>query len=414
MTVKHSHAIGRIVIGPVAVLLVVGCGAEPASGPTSTVRDSAGVTIVENRGAVALDGGGWSLAARPNVTIGSVDGPEEAQLYRVRGALRLPDGRIAVANDGSKEIRMFGADGTHVRSWGREGEGPGEFSSMILTGRSGDSLVVLDRRLRRVSLVHPDAGFVRSFPVGEAVASYPLGGWFFETGSVLIRDLPLDEATVFAEGLQRAPIPFKSCDMSGALAADFGALPGAEQINVTRQAEGGLVTYLASVPFGKSSQIAIAGDRLFVGGQDAFEIEMFGSDGALRRIVRLDRDPVPVRDADLEAYILAEVAGVADENEARSRRQDLEQMPRVENKPAHGAIYADGAGYLFVEDFREPGNEVPVVNVFDPEGKLVGRFDLPVGIQVLGIGADYLLSLYRDEMEIEYLRLYDLIRPPSQ
>lgn len=407
---KHAKACCRFVIGPALVFIVTGCGAEPASGPTATVRDSAGVTVVENRG-VMLDGGGWSLAVEPRITIGSMDGPEATQLYRVRGALVLPDGRIAVANDGSKEIRIFGADGTHLESMGREGEGPGEFSSVILAGRSGDSLVVLDRRLRRVSLVHPDAGFVRSFLVGDAVASYPLGGWFFETGSVLIRDLPLDDATVSGDGLQRAPIPFKSCDMYGALRTDFGAFPGAEQITVIREVEGGIASFLLSVPYGKSPQIAVARDQLFFGGQDAFEIKLFGSDGTLRRIVRLNRAAVPVTDADLEAYIQVEVGGMADENEARNRRQDLERMPRVEHQPAHGAIYADEAGYLFVEDFREPGNERPVMNVFDPDGKLVGRFELPAGIQVLEIGADHMLGLHRDEVEVEYLHLYDLSRP---
>ena len=48
---------------------------------------------------------------------------------------------------------------------------------------------------------------------------------------------------------------------------------------------------------------------------------------------------------------------------------------------------------------------------FAPDGKLVGRFQLPDRMQVMEIGADYLLGLYRDDMEVEYLRLYDLTRP---
>ncbi len=413
MTGESQLTFSRISLGSAAVLLVIGCGSERASVPSVSVRDSAGTTIVENRGIVRADGGGWSIGAEPRVSIGSADGPETTQLYRVRGALRLPDGRIAVGNDGSREIKIFGAGGTHLKSVGGEGEGPGEFRSVMLAGRSVDSLVALDRRLRRVSLVHPDDGFARSFSLADPVAAYPLRGWFFESGAVLIRDLPLEDSDIFSEGLQRAPIPFRSCDMSGALRADFGTFAGAEQITVNRQTDAGLASYLLDVPFGKSPQIAVAGDQLFVGAQEAFEIRVFESGGALKRIVRLERAPVPVADADLSAYIDAEVAGTADEAAALSRRQDLERMPRVEFRPAHGAVHADAAGFLFVEDFRWPAGAAAVVNVFDPEGKLVGRFELPTGIQVLEIGSDYLLGLYRDALEIEYLHLYDLHRPAS-
>ena len=79
--------------------------------------------------------------------------------------------------------------------------------------------------------------------------------------------------------------------------------------------------------------------------------------------------------------------------------------------PAHGALFADALGYLYVEDYRLPGEEVPTFNVFDPQGRLTGRLQLPAGLQVLEVGEDYLLGLYRDELDVEYLRLYALERP---
>jgi hypothetical protein len=282
---------------------------------------------------------------------------------------------------------------------GSEGQGPGEFAAVLLAGRSGDSLVVLDRRLRRVSLVHPDDGFVRSFALDESVAAYPLGAWLFQSGSVLIRDLPL-ESDVLEDGFHRNPVPLKSCDMSGALHTDFGTVPGADQVAVTGETSAGLVTALYPIPFGRSPQIAVAGDRLYLATQDAYEIKVFGSDGALRRIVRLDHAPVPVTDADLEAFIDQELADIGDANEQRRRRQELEDMPRVESHPPHGAIAADAAGY-----------GAPAVNVFDPTGRLTGRFTLPTPLQVLEIGEDYILGLYRDEVGAEYVRAYDLARP---
>jgi hypothetical protein len=236
-------------------------------------------------------------------------------------------------------------------------------------------------------------------------------GWVMQGGSVLIRDLPLNDAGDLEDGFHRTPVPHKSCDMSGGLRTDFGPLPGGEMVTITRQSEHGLVTFLGTVPFGKSPQEAVAGDLLYFGAQDDFEVRVYGGDGSLQRIVRKDWSPVAVTEGDVAAYIEEEVAQVSDEEEARMRRRDLEGMPRAENRPPHGAIYADAGGYLFVEGYRVPGAAPVGVDVFDPEGRLAGHFELPQGLNVLEVGEDYVLGLRLDDLGVEYLGLYDLTRP---
>jgi len=44
------------------------------------------------------------------------------------GAALIPDGRIAVADNGAATIRIFRPDGSFERELGRRGEGPGEFA----------------------------------------------------------------------------------------------------------------------------------------------------------------------------------------------------------------------------------------------------------------------------------------------
>src|SRR5688572_2835117 len=78
------------------------------SGPSR--RDSAGVEIVENRGAPAWTSAtAWTVADTPSVSIGGNESDSTALFSRVQNAVRLGDGRIVVANGGTRELRFYDA-----------------------------------------------------------------------------------------------------------------------------------------------------------------------------------------------------------------------------------------------------------------------------------------------------------------
>ena len=127
----------------IVALALAACGDQRLTvALRSEVRDSAGVRIVEN--ARPPDGSrlGWLVDSVPLVSIGTLEGDEAYLLHQVRGALTLPDGRIVVANRGSHELRVFDASGVHLGTWGGQGEGPGEFNSLVqVSNWPGDSLI---------------------------------------------------------------------------------------------------------------------------------------------------------------------------------------------------------------------------------------------------------------------------------
>ena len=59
--------------------------------------------------------------------------------------------------------------------------------------------------------------------------------------------------------------------------------------------------------------------------------------------------------------------------------------------------------------------------VFDREGFLLGRVEMPTGLceprcgepsgGIMEIGSDYVLATLRDEFDVEYVRVDDLIKP---
>lgn len=94
----------------------------------------------------------WSVSGLPLLEIGVREGEEPYQLDRARGSVRLDDGRIVVADGGSQELRFFDKSGRYLKAVGGDGEGPGEFRFPARVRKvGGDSLLVWDQRLQRVS-----------------------------------------------------------------------------------------------------------------------------------------------------------------------------------------------------------------------------------------------------------------------
>jgi hypothetical protein len=390
-------------------VIIQGCDSSESVPAAFTTRDSAGVIIAENAGALPEGSGGWVISPEPEVQIGAIEGDDAYLLFRAWGATRLSDGRIAVANNRAPDIRVFGPGGEHQHTFGQRGEGPQDFDSPVLMGKlPGDTLVVVDRILRRVNLYHPDEGFVRGATADPAIAGYLLVEGMFGSGAPLVWTSEWD--VDMPNGLYRFPLNYTSVGLDGSIETEFGSFPGDETVYASRETERGTSVMSSGPPFGKSAVAAVSGDNFFYGSQDRYEIQVLDQSGELRRIIRRDKSPVPVTDAHVEA-VMAEMVDRADDNDqAREFRRMFREAPISELHPAHGALYADRLGFLWVEEYRLPGEEARLTTIFDPEGRMVESLVLPQGLRIEEIGVDYILGLYRDELGVEYVRSYRLTR----
>lgn len=65
-------------------------------------------------------------------------------------------GNLYVADSGNCRIAIFGPDGAYQRSFGRRGDGPGEFQAVAIQALEGDTLSLWDYRSRRTTWYQTD------------------------------------------------------------------------------------------------------------------------------------------------------------------------------------------------------------------------------------------------------------------
>jgi len=392
------------------LLAVLACTSDARSGPSFATRDSAGVTIAENGGTPTPEHAEWAVGIDPVLQIGALEGHEAYLFQRIWGATRLSDGRIAVVDTRAPNLRIFAPGGTHLHTFGRRGEGPGEFSSPILLGAlPGDTLLVVDRRLRRIDIFHPDDGFVRDATADAEIPGYLLTEGMFADGHILIQRMVFDEGAM--QGYSRRRVHFRSVSPDGSLATDFGEFVG-EEIVMAMHTDGQITnSIMGNAPFGKNAAVAVGGAHFYYGSQDQYEIQTWTQDGRLERIIRVRKDPEPVTSEQAADRLEAELEELPDNELARAYRRSFENAPIPDLHPAFGSIYLDTAGDLWVEETRTTEEAPRVASIFDSDGRAVGSVILPTGLRIFEIGADYILGAYADDLGVEYLRMYPLIRP---
>ena len=58
-----------------------------------------------------------------------------------------------------------------------------------------------------------------------------------------------------------------------------------------------------------------------------------------------------------------------------------------------------------------PGDDTRRYQVFDTTGQWLGAVTMPERFRPTDIGPDYVLGICQDEDDIEYIRLYPLLKP---
>lgn len=395
-----------LIFGLLIIIGSTGCG-EPAShdGPTHTVQDSAGITIVTNHHSTWSSPEAWEVSRRPVLRIGELDGPLEFTFGNIRSVGWLPDGRVFVGDDQAHSISIFSPDGDFLETVGRQGEGPGELQAFLTVSLyRGDSLWVYDYRQRSVTIFSPQMAFARRFrnPVIE--------------GNYWVRSTLADgRFLLFSPGRRRVPggvgiVPDTSFVIVSAPDGASVDTVGAFEISKAEVLSDGS----SRPPFlGPYGALVGDGDRIVWTEGVAFEYVESTPSGTVRRIVRISESPVSVTDEiirDFKTHYVEFVSGSPEGNLGWINRT-LEEGTYVSELPSTSAdLRVDALRNVWVGRYRFPGLVTKEWEVFNPEGVWLGTVRTPQGFSVHEIGVDRIIGVAKDDYDVPYVQVHRLDR----
>jgi 6-bladed beta-propeller len=379
------------------LLVLSGCGYEPAS--RVTVTDSAGVRVtvtVDTSAAFA------TLDSVPIVSIGGPDAAGPNQFFRVQNILVDKARRIWVADGQSNEVRIFDANGAHWKTRGGRGEGPGEFLQIRLLGTTrGDSVLTGDYRTEHITVFDPEGEFVRTqrLPSSDRPAPRPFD--VFPDGSIL-GQLPRIVAAASLEPGQVLPdsVELVRVGLDSTFVESYGAASGPLWLWTGRNQ--------VPLPFTVNASFDVVGSAVHIVSGPHFRVRVFEG-GRLRESYGVQREPREVGASDVDAYRTF-VEDYIPEQMRPDYLTALDNELRPSLLPAYDRVLASTDGHVWAQVYESDLGSPHGWDVFDGPRRFVGRVHVASGFYPMVITADAVVGVWRDPMGVEYVRTYRFTR----
>ena len=335
-----------------------------------------------------------SIGPKTLTETGSAD-----EFGRVSSVALGPNQEVFVADRLNREIRAFGLDGTHLRTFGRMGEGPGEFQTLNSLAWAGDRLLSFD----------PDQG-----RIGEwSAAGEWLGQRATQTGVTgtpeNLRLYPVGPDEVFRRDLDQRYVGMDSRGETGDTLASLRGPSSGPPAYIECRHERGLAFF--DVPFAPQFlQHPGPGGVLYSALTSDYRIFVTRNDGA--EVVMVIERTLPGESFSDDEWRAANEEYYAWRESRRGASCDPREPTRPDAKPFIEDLFVAPDGKLWVEVVRTAGNRW---EVFDTEGKLLGSVPAPPrGPYVVpAFGADYLLTIRRDSLDLDHVDVWRFVSGTS-
>lgn len=347
-----------------------------------------------------------TLVAEEELRIGTFEGGDPASFGMIRSIAVLPDGRLAVADGQAEEVRLFARDGEHLRTFGGKGAGPGELEGMQGVHVDHEGLLrVAEQSNARLSVFHPDTGYVRSHSL--RVHSYgargPWGAVMDSTGRTVVAS-----SGQYGEGRFWNMLRVYDPSMN-----QLDSIPYDEYTNIIHEDQpsawrvdlgSGRWTW-ATVPFYSRPHSVLAPTGEFwssAEGLPQLEVARWTPPGdtSLVLISRREADPVTPAERDSAMTDLRE--GLA-ERVPTPPSLDASRVPAT--KPPLYGLSLDDRGRLWVR-ITDPTADSTVYDLFHRDGGYAETVRLPFRVDPFVppvVRGDTVWAVLTDAMDVQYV-----------
>ena len=403
----------------IAAVALTGCGGGGA-GWTGTVNDSAGIAVVQNP-----ETGLWSSTSawrlEEELRIGETEGRPEYQFGQIGTIGVGSDGSLYVIDAQAQQVKVFSPDGTFEHTIGRPGAGPGEIGPgalFVLVG-IGDTVFVPDLGNRRINRYAPDGTPVGSEPIAIE-KGLPVLFRATSSGQIVaqIRSLSLPDRPA-PDTLDRI-VRLTSTGSIGDTLLEF---PSGGTLNLGGSSPE--INLFAPEPAWDVNDAL----QVVYGVNDVYRIGVYGTDGALQRVITKPFERQPVSDNDREAIMNALIRAWTDAGVPPSLLPQLRSFVHFgEFIPAFSSLQVGPGGTLWVQHLQSAAGLTPEQleqfnvqedlgapdwDVFDADGRFLGVVTMPPQFQPRLFHGERIVGVWRNDLDVPFVMQLRIVGIPG-
>jgi hypothetical protein len=208
-------------------------------------------------------------------------------------------------------------------------------------------------------------------------------------------------------GVFRSVVPVWTSRADSLVGRIVDSVPGSERWGLVRDNQ---LRGTRPLPLGRQPVLGIGQSKIYVGSAERFELRAVSRANQTTTIIQRAESPLAVTKSDVRDAMEREIG-----NRGESARKGVEdayaEMTFPATLPAYTDLLVDSEDLIWVRHFPRGTESAARWSVFDSAGALRAEVEVPIYLEVLEIGAGYVLGRYLDpQTAVPQVRLYQLKR----